>query len=193
MLVKWLPSIQLVDPSDEAHLPYYEKLVELGLPLLCHTGDERSFTAAEDELADPSRLEQALRAGVTVIAAHAATTGENEGRRNYDRLLEMIHEYPRLYADLSALTQINRLGHLDRVLEEEALRSRLLYGSDYPLISTLLVSAAYFPLHLKVEEIREIGAEENTFDRDVMLKQALGVPAEVFARTAQVLGVESDD
>ncbi len=34
VLVKWLPNIQNIDPSDERIIPYYEKLVELDLPLL---------------------------------------------------------------------------------------------------------------------------------------------------------------
>ena len=191
VLVKWLPSIQQFDPADPRLRPFFDKLVELELPLLCHTGDERSFAGAQDELADPQRLVPALDAGVTVIAAHAASSGENDGEPNLDRLLEMLERYPRLYADVSALTLVNRRGHLDRVLEEPRLSGRLVYGSDYPLVSTPLVSAWYFPLHLTVAQIRELGEEDNPFDRDVLLKQALGVPAGVFARSARLLGIES--
>jgi uncharacterized protein len=64
----------------------------------------------------------------------------------------------------------------------------LLYGSDYPLINTALVSPWFFPLTLTRSEMSELSAIENPFDRDVALKQALGVPEEVFAATAEVLG-----
>ena len=44
VLVKWLPSIQLIDPADARLAPFYRRMVELRLPLLTHTGAEHSFT-----------------------------------------------------------------------------------------------------------------------------------------------------
>jgi uncharacterized protein len=44
VLLKWLPSIQHIDPADQRLIPFYLKLKELGLPLLSHTGEESSFT-----------------------------------------------------------------------------------------------------------------------------------------------------
>ena len=55
-------------------------MIELDLPLLSHAGDERSFTQAADELADPMRLRLPLELGVRVIAAHIGSTGKNQGR-----------------------------------------------------------------------------------------------------------------
>jgi len=43
VLVKWLPSIQLIDPADERLAPFYRRMAELRLPLLIHTGAEHSF------------------------------------------------------------------------------------------------------------------------------------------------------
>jgi predicted TIM-barrel fold metal-dependent hydrolase len=189
VLVKWIPSIQWIDPGDERLLPFYRTMRELRLPLLTHAGQERSFTRAKDELADPARLHLPLEQGVLVIAAHAAATGSNEGEDNVDRLVRLMERYPNLYTDISSLTQINKLGYLREVLREPRVRSRLLYGSDYPLTATLLVSPWYFPLNLSVREIRTIGALSSVWDRDVALKQALGVPASVFARSADLLGV----
>jgi uncharacterized protein len=117
VLVKWLPSIQHIDPADKRLVPFYLKLKELGLPLLTHTGEESSFTWTRDELADPERLRLPLSLGVVVIAAHAASNGRNQGERNHDRFLRLCREYPNLYADISALTQVNRLGHLQRLLK----------------------------------------------------------------------------
>ena len=71
LLVKWLPSIQYIDPGNKSFQPFYRKLIELDLPLLTHAGQERSFTHSRDELADPVRLKLPLDLGVKVIVAHA--------------------------------------------------------------------------------------------------------------------------
>lgn len=187
VLVKWIPSIMDIDPSDRAYEDFYRRMVQLGLPLLSHAGKERSFTASQDTLADPERLRLPLSLGVKVIAGHVAAGGENEGERDYLRLVRLMGEFPNLYADISALTQVNRLGRLRDALGEPALRGRLLYGSDFPLMNTALVSPWYFPRNLTRAQMGELGAITNAWDRDVGLKQALGVPAEVFQRTASVL------
>jgi hypothetical protein len=61
VLVKWLPSIQLIDPADERLVPFYRRMAELRLPLLVHTGTEHSFTWSQDALADPARLRLPLK------------------------------------------------------------------------------------------------------------------------------------
>lgn len=189
VLVKWIPSIMLIDPADEALRPFYLKLKELDLPLLTHGGQEKSFTHARDDLADPVRLKLPLELGVTVIVAHIASTGSNEGQEDFERLLPMFATYPNLYSEISSLTQANKLGYLRRALADERLHGRLLYGTDYPLINTALVTPWAFPLNLTRQQMSTIDAIENPFDRDVALKQALGVPEEVFAATAEALGV----
>lgn len=188
VLVKWIPSIMDIDPADPAYGPFYRRMAELGIPLLSHAGKERSFAWARDELADPERLRLPLSLGVTVIAGHVAAGGENGGQRDFDRLVGLMREHPRLLADISALTQANRLGRLREALSEPALEGRLLYGSDFPLMNTALVSPWYFPDRLTRKQMREIGAITNAWDRDVALKRHLGVPAAIFARTAEVLG-----
>lgn len=187
-LVKWIPSIMQFDPADEALRPFYEKLIELKLPLLTHAGQERSFTSARDELCDPQRLHLPLKMGVTVVVAHIASTGANEGERDTDRLARMMAEYPNLYSEISSLTQFNKPGYLDEAINREEWNGRLLYGSDFPLINTALVSPHYFPLRLTSAQRFALAGETNVWDRDVLLKRALGVPADVFARSAEVFG-----
>lgn len=188
VLVKWLPSVQQIDPADERLIPFYRKMVELKLPLLTHTGAEHSFTSADDKLCDPERLRLPLREGVTIIAAHAATTGEFEGERSFDRLARMMPEYPNLYADISSLTQLNKHGYLGEALHRPEFAHRLLYGTDYPLINIrALVSSWYFPRQLTFAQMAAFSRLDNPWDRDVALKQALGVPAEVWTRADSLL------
>jgi len=190
VLVKWLPSIQGTDPADRRLVPYYRRLAELGLPLLTHTGLEESFTRADNALADPARLRLPLEEGVTVIAAHCATSGRSHGEANLARLLPLFAEFPNLYADISALTQLNRLGHLQRVLEHREIHDRLLYGTDMPLPATGLASPWLHLFRLGPAEARRLAAIRNPWDQDVELKLALGMPEEILFRTAHLLTID---
>ncbi|PHS22978.1 MAG: metal-dependent hydrolase [Methylophaga sp.] len=189
VLIKWIPNIQHIDPADKRIIPFYNKLKELNLPLLSHTGQERSFESAIDEYGDPQRLKLPLSLGVTVIAGHVATTGENEQQSNYQRILTLFDQYPNLYADISSLTQINKVGYLNTALMEDRLQGRLLYGSDFPLTNMILVSPYYFPLNLTLNQMWHISKIENPFDRNIALKQALGVPTEIFHKSRRLLNI----
>jgi predicted TIM-barrel fold metal-dependent hydrolase len=187
VLVKWLPSIQLIDPADERLAPFYCRMAELRLPLLVHIGAEHSFTWSKDEFADPARLRLPLSLGVTVIAAHAAWPGRHDGERAVDRLASLMQEYPNLFADISSLTQINKLGALREVLRRPEFRGRLVYGTDFPMINMPIVSPWLFPLDLTLRQRWQISRIKNPWDRDVALKQALGVPVDVYTRAEQLL------
>ena len=187
VLVKWIPSIMRIDPADDQLIPFYRKMVELELPLLTHTGQERSFKHANDELADPIRLTLPLKLGVKVIAAHIATTGEVQGVDNFKRIIPMFSENNNLYTDISSLTQINKLNYLDAAIKEPAVLKRMLNGSDWPLQFFPLVSPWYHINNISLADARFVHQVENVFDRDTLLKVSLGVPREVFKRSASLL------
>lgn len=180
VLIKWIPSIMQVDPSNKKIVSFYEKMVELDLPLLTHTGQERSFTGAHDHFCDPLKIELPLKIGVKVIAAHIATTGKSEGQDNFERILSLFDKYPNLYADISSLTQINKLGYLKKALKVACLKNRLIYGTDWPLQSFPVVSPFWHFKHLSLKQMFEISKIENKWDRDVLLKKALGVSDDIF-------------
>jgi hypothetical protein len=187
IFVKWLPNIQGIDPSDGRYRDYYLKMAELDLPLLTHVGDEDSFSRTDNTLGDPKLLKLPLECGVQIIAAHVASSGEREGVENIERLLEMMPEFPNLYADISTLTQMNRSRYLPQVLSDERLKGRLMYGTDYPLTNTPFVTALQFPLRLTIREMADIVLTKNSWDRDVKLKAALGCPKEVFELSRSLL------
>ncbi len=187
VLIKWIPAIMNIDPADPHLLPYYRKLRELDLPLLIHVGQERSFGPARDELGDPRKLVLALETGVTVLAAHIATTGESEGEDNFERILPLFARYPNLYTDISSLTQINKLGFLHRALQHPRLSERMIYGTDWPLQFFPLVSPWYHLRHVRMRDLYELSRIDSQWDRDVALKGAIGVPPEVHDRTWEVL------
>ena len=186
VLLKWLPPIQHIDPANRSLVPFYLRLKELGLPLLSHTGSEHSFTRARNELGDPERLRLPLSLGVTVIAAHAAGSGRNQGEANFRRLLRLC-AYPNFHVDISALTQHNRPGQLMRLLHCRKLYGRLLYGTDMPLVNTCLVSPFAFYLRLSLRRMLAISRIQNPWDRDLALKEALGLRSEMLANARNVL------
>ena len=180
VLIKWIPSIMYIDPSDPKLIPFYNRMIALDMPLLTHTGMEKSFSNAKDELADPMRLELPLSLGVNVIAAHIATTGESEGEDNFERILPMFKKYPNLYADISSLTQINKLPYMEQALAASELKGRLIYGTDWPLQFFPLVSAWYHLDLVSIKQAWNIGKLDNQWDRDVALERAMGVDKAVF-------------
>jgi predicted TIM-barrel fold metal-dependent hydrolase len=195
VLIKWLPAIQQIDPSDLRLTPFYSKLIELELPLLVHTGAENSFPSVNHDLGDPMLLRLPLDLGVTVIAAHVATTGKTGSETDFERLVVLFPEYPNLYADISSLTQLNKLWYLPKVLDHPEIHDRLLYGTDYPLIETCLlgvrlVSPWYFSFRLGWTRLSQISRIENPWDRDLELKKALGFEQEIFTRPAKLLKIK---
>lgn len=181
VLIKWIPSIMDIDPSDPRFIPFYKKMVELNIPLLTHTGMEKSFSTAKDELADPKRLALPLSLGVKVIAAHIATTGHSEGEDNFERIQPMFEQYPNLYADISSLTQINKRPYMKKVLAIPQLKGRLLYGTDWPLQFFPLVSPWYHLDTLSLRSAWQVQNISNQWDRDVAMKKAMGVDDSVFS------------
>ena len=190
VFVKWLPNIQGINPSNERYRGYYLKMVDLDLPLLTHVGDEDSFSRTDNALGDPKLLKLPLECGVRIIAAHVASSGEREGVENIERLLEMMPDYPNLYADISTLTQANRCKYLPQVINDDRLKGRLMYGTDYPLTNTPMVTALQFPLRLTIREMVDIVLTKNSWDRDVKLKAALGCPKEVFEMSRRFLKLD---
>ena len=187
LLIKWIPNVMHIDPADETVIPFYRELVALDLPLLSHAGQERSFASARDEYGDPRRLALPLSVGVTVIAAHIGTTGTTEGEDNFERMLALFERHPNLHADISSLTQVNRLGFLKQALAVPGLDERLVYGTDWPLQFFPLVSPHYHLKHIGLPDAKSVAAIDNPWDRDVALKEALGTPRHVFARSAALL------
>jgi predicted TIM-barrel fold metal-dependent hydrolase len=187
VLVKWIPPVMAIDPADPKLIPFYKKMAGLKLPLLSHTGAEKSFSRAAEEFGDPDKLRLPLSLGVTVVAAHIAAAEKYRGERGPDRLARMMGEYPNLYTDISALTLVNRTGRLKEALTRPEFSGRLVYGTDYPLINTLLFSP-WYSFHLSLRQKFSIWRSKNPWDRDVLMKHDLGVPTETFARSAKMFG-----
>ena len=184
LYVKVNPCAMNFDPGDERWRPFYRKLAELRLPLMCHIGPERALRSFGHRLADPARLELALGEGLTVIAAHAGTAAILLDRFPYfEHLLAMLSRHERLWADTSAIAQPLRWHWMKCVAGSEPLRSRLLHGSDYPLPPTPLPWGG-----MTWQQCRAL-PKGNNIARDYAIKEAYGMGREAAERAGGVLGV----
>jgi len=145
--VKWLPPVMGIDPSSAKCDRFYEAMAKLGIPLLTHAGDEHAVDGVDAQAkGNPLLLRRPLEHGVRVIVAHCASEGSgvdlDKGANaqrvpNFElfaRLMAEQRHEKNLYGDISAMTQLNRLGPaLQTVLVRDDWHHRLVNGSDYPL------------------------------------------------------------
>jgi len=198
--VKWLPPSMNIDPASPRCDAFYEALARLDLPLLSHAGLERAVHVPDaQKLGNPLRLRRPLEHGVRVIAAHCASMGDGEdldagggnSRLTNFALFARLMDEPRyeglLFGDISAMTQLNRIGPaLDTVLERDDWHERLINGSDHPLPGvfplfsmTTMVSRGY----LKESEADTIRAirPHNPLLFDFVLKRTIRHAGKGFA------------
>lgn len=153
--VKWLPPAMGMNPASPRCDRFYTTLVAWNKPLLCHCGDEQAVGGTHtQQYGNPLGLRRALDHGVKVVMAHCSSLGSNpdidKGPHgplvsNFDlftRLMAETRYENLLFADISALTQTNRVGRiLDTVITRHDWHHRLLYGSDYPLPGVMPVTS----------------------------------------------------
>lgn len=195
--LKWLPSVQGMDPASPRCDKLYQRLAQTGVPLVSHAGDEHALRGFGEALGNPLRLRRPLDAGVRVVVAHCASLGvgadlDRGGTRpNFElfaRLMDDSRYGNRLAGDISSVTQANRLDVVASLLARRDWHPRLLNGSDYPLPGVLpLVSLrrladgglidtqAVAPL----AELRN----HNVLLFDFVLKRSLGNNGAGFARS----------
>lgn len=187
--LKCLPNVQGIDWNDRRHTRFLERMAEARLPLLAHTGSERTMPVMDHKLADPRVLTRALEIGVTCIAAHCGTGTMLLDPDYLDVFAEMTERFPNLYGDNSALAALNfrlRPSALRR-LTSGPLAERILHGSDLPVpVSGLLAWAGGM---LPWREHRKAVGIKNPLERDAQLKRALGFSEETFTRAARVLRI----
>ncbi len=139
VLIKWVPSAQGIDPQDEKCYRFYDKLAQVGIPLLCHMGLEFAIPSAPDAIFDfnsPKRLIPALERGAKVIAAHCAISSIWNDFRYFNEFLSVMkfahNRGFSLYADVSAFSNPVKRRFPKRI-KDNIDQKRLLFGSDYPV------------------------------------------------------------
>lgn len=182
VLIKWLPITQDIDPSDARCLPFYEALAHLKMPLLSHTGWERTLPTANDRVADPALLRPALERGVTVIMAHCGTRSFYGESCHVESFMRLAREWEHCYGDTSALNLPTRGYGWRLLLEDDVVREKLVHGSDWPILPLP-------PLrHTGWRSALSLMREKNWMKRDALVKQRLGLEGDYWRRAGRLLG-----
>jgi predicted TIM-barrel fold metal-dependent hydrolase len=192
--IKWLPNCMGMNPADARCEPFYEKMKEYDMVLLSHVGKESAIEVIKfKQYGNPLLLRKPLDMGVKVIAAHCASLGMNFDidstlklpTKNFNLFMRLMEEKQYeglLFADISALTQLNRMGiPLKTMLERTDLHHRLINGSDYPLpavnaaVSTMAFASLGF---LNAQERKALNQiyKRNPLLFDFVLKRTLKHP-----------------
>ena len=169
VLLKWLPITQGMNPADPRCFPLYEALAHFGIPLLAHTGGEKTLPNIDISVADPALLVPALERGVTVIAAHCGTRSAPGETCFVDTFVRMAKEHERFYGDTSALNLPTRAYAYRRILDDEGVRSKLVHGSDWP------IPPIPMPSNHGWRGAAALLRERNALRRDVAIKRELGL------------------
>jgi hypothetical protein len=185
--LKCLPNVQGIDWNKPRYTKFLERMAEAGLPLLAHTGSERTMPVIDHTLASPTVLTRALEIGVTCIAAHAGTGMMVLDPDYLEVFTRMLEKYPNLYGDNSALAGLSfRLRtSANRTLTSNPVMERMLHGSDLPVPSNGLL-----PLlggMIDWNDFRESRKITNPFELDARLKRMLGYDEASFTRAAAIL------
>ena len=190
VLIKWLPSAQGIDCADSRFVPFYRKLVDLGLPLLPHVGAEHTIPVARGDKAmkafnHPAKLELPLDQGVTVIAAHCCLPVFFWDPDHSREFLDFMARYDNLYADVSALTLPSGFrARIVRRMAEEFPSDRLLFGSDYPIPVNPSLRGWRGEQRRRIKRAKSV---TNPMDRNLELLLAMGFDPAMFATTKRLL------
>ena len=171
---KFLQNYWGVDLNDRRFIPYYEKLVSHGLPLIIHIGSEYTIRS-DTRYEHVDMLELPLACGVTVIAAHMGLGQVNHKLgfwrnlskhphhfdRDYFQLLQKLRVHDNLYADISAILAPLRARALPHLAAETEIHHKLLFGTDYPVPFSIRFNSYDLPAAKR----REIHRISNPFDR----------------------------
>ncbi len=186
-VLKLLPNCHNVDCNDARYRKFWERMAEVRMPLLAHTGGEHTVQVINAAYSDPRVLMLPLECGVTVIAAHAATKSGLGDPQYFHIFADMLAQWPNLHGDTSAWNVPQRGRFARRCVGENAglLGERLLHGSDFPVP----VSGLWALLHgaISFADWRRCAKITNVLERDYQLKLAMGFTPEHFTRIHSLL------
>jgi predicted TIM-barrel fold metal-dependent hydrolase len=157
---KFHPSMQAFAPNDEAFYPLYAAIEELGVPALFHTGQTGIGAGLPGgrgiklRYSDPMLLDDVAAdfPGLTIVLAHPSVPWQ-------DSAISIATHKENVYIDLSGWSPKYFPSQLVRAANS-FLRKKVLFGSDYPLITPERWIADFDTLEIK-PEIRPLIMKEN--------------------------------
>lgn len=157
---KFHPSLQGFDPSDEQFYPLYEAIQELGVPALFHTGQNGMGAGLPGGFgiklgySNPLLLD-AVAADfpqLQVIMAHPSVPWQDEAN-------SIATHKANVFIDLSGWSPKYFPASLVK-MSNNVLSTKVLFGTDYPLITPAKWLGAFADLPLK-DEVRPLILKDN--------------------------------
>jgi hypothetical protein len=157
---KFHPSLQAFEPNDTAHYPLYEALQDLGVPAVFHTGQTGIGAGLPGgrgiklRYSDPMLLDDVAAdfPGLTVILAHPSVPWQDEA-------ISIATHKANVFIDLSGWSPRYFPPQLVRAANT-TLRDKVLFGSDFPLITPQRWLADFAQLDIK-PEVRPLILKDN--------------------------------
>lgn len=157
---KFHPSLQAFAPNDTAFYPLYEAITELGVPALFHTGQTGIGAGLPGgrgiklRLSDPMLLDDVAAdfPDLTVVLAHPSVPWQ-------DQAISIATHKANVYIDLSGWSPKYFPPQLVRAANS-LLRHKVLFGSDYPVITPDRWMADFEKLELK-DDVRPLILKDN--------------------------------
>jgi predicted TIM-barrel fold metal-dependent hydrolase len=157
---KFHPSIQAFEPNDRRVYPLYEELQSLGVPALFHTGQTGIGSGLPGgrgiklRYSDPMLLDDVAAdfPGLTIIMAHPSVPWQ-------DAAISVAQHKANVYIDLSGWSPKYFPPQLVRAANT-LLKRKVLFGSDYPLISPERWISDFEKLEIR-EDVRPLVMKEN--------------------------------
>lgn len=170
-LFKIHPPTQGVDVANRSYTKFYRRAAELKMVIMVHTGHEHSAPVIDKDLANPARLELMLDQGPTVVACHAGTGWPSDSPDQLPAFANLLKRYPTLWGDTAVLGTAGRVRDFYRLLDDSAVKSRLLHGSDFPFP----ISPSAFADRIGKDALQSIARERSWIGKDYALKKALNI------------------
>jgi uncharacterized protein len=158
--LKLHPSLQAFAPNDPAYYPLYEAAAELGLPIVVHTGQTGVGAGLPGgrgiklRYSDPMLLDDVAAdfPALTIILAHPSVPWQ-------DSAISMATHKANVYIDLSGWSPKYFSPQLVRAING-LLKRKMLFGSDYPVLTPQRWLADFAALEIK-PEVRPLVLKEN--------------------------------
>ena len=167
---KFHPSLQAFEPNDRRHYPLYDQLQSLGVPALFHTGQTGigaglpGGRGVKLRYSDPMLLDDVAAdvPDLTIIMAHPSVPWQ-------DAAISVATHKANVYIDLSGWSPKYFPPQLVQAANTR-LRTKVLFGSDYPLLrperwardfDRLDIRPEVRPLIMKDNAVRVLGLDRD--------------------------------
>ena len=184
----------MINPSHPKCIPFFNKLAEHQLPLLCHAGPEYAIPTSDkkyNEYNNPKYLRTPLEHGATVIIAHCALPYfwflDSDYQDDFNEFLKLFKDAEKnkwnLYADLSAICTPFRSPYIKKI-KDHIPPERLFFGSDYPIPLSELSYNKNKNFFSWLKFVLKVASMENPLDKNYLLIKEMGFDEKIFTNAS---------